>query len=157
MADPEVRTYFALHFTLFTSTSLHLVHLDIVSPGSSPAPEPPSLIRTSRLPPHSQVAGDQKLYKDISMKLAELTDVVNAYLEYTEIQKQSADTRSLMKEDPDMAEMAKEELAELEQRADELEAQLTVLLLPSDPLDNKNIMLEARAAAVTLAPASVVS
>lgn len=91
------------------------------------------------------------------MKLAELTDVVNAYLEYTEIQKQSADTRSLMKEDPDMAEMAKEELAELEQRADELEAQLTVLLLPSDPLDNKNIMLEARAAAVTLAPASVVS
>lgn len=89
-----------------------------------------------------EVASDQKAYKEISMKLAELTGVVDYYDEYKTIQVQAAETKALMKDDPDMAEMAKEELDGLNARADELEALLTVLLLPSDPLDNKNIMLE---------------
>ena len=49
-----------------------------------------------------------------------------------------------MKDDPEMAEMAAEEVAALNARIAELEQSMTLLLLPGDPLDNKNIMLEAR-------------
>lgn len=132
MADPEARTH-----TTRTDPPTH----------PFPVPAVPPLSPRSRRFPNRlnrQVAADPKQYKEVSMKLAELTDVVNAYQEYKDVAQQTADTRALMKEDPDMAEMAKEELVELEARAEELEQQLTVLLLPSDPLDNKNIMLEAR-------------
>ena len=56
-----------------------------------------------------------------------------------------ARAQELMKEDPEMAEMAAEEVAALTSRCNALESRLTVLLLPGDPLDNKNIMLEASA------------
>ena len=52
--------------------------------------------------------------------------------------------QALMKDDPEMAEMAAEEVAALNARIAELEQSMTLLLLPGDPLDNKNIMLEAR-------------
>ena len=55
------------------------------------------------------------------------------------------DTRALMASDPEMAEMAAEEAASLGAQAEALEKQLTVAILPRDPLDDRNIMLEIRA------------
>ncbi len=48
-------------------------------------------------------------------------------------------------DDPEMKEMAREEMKEIESRMDELESEIQILLLPKDPNDDRNIMLEIRA------------
>lgn len=92
-----------------------------------------------------EVSSDAKKYQAIAKQVGELNDVVDAYVEYKSKSQELAETKALMKEDPEMAEMAAEEVAELTTRLNELEQNMTVMLLPGDPLDNKNIMLEIRA------------
>lgn len=73
---------------------------------------------------------------------------MNAYRAHQDATQQLAEAQRYLKEeaasDPDMAEFAREEIAELEAQIAALEGKLKLLLLPKDPLDDKNIMLEIR-------------
>jgi peptide chain release factor 1 len=88
--------------------------------------------------------GDQ--YRKVAKAHSELSEVVSKYREW----KKSADALSqaramLTESDPDLRQMAEEEVARLEPEMVEIESQLKVLLLPRDPLDDKNVVLEIRA------------
>src|SRR5690606_2229920 len=80
---------------------------------------------------------------------AELEEIVSRWRAYRQVQEELAETRTLLEEklDPEMRELAREELARLSQREAELEKELRVLLLPKDPNDEKNIIVEIRAGA----------
>lgn len=89
---------------------------------------------------------DQKKYRDIMREHAHLSALMEEYSRYCETGKALADTRELIHEtdDAEMMAMAKEELHELEQRFEDSEKQLKVLLIPPDPLEEKNIIMEIR-------------
>ena len=70
--------------------------------------------------------------------------LVDAFREYKDVVAQIAETEELLK-DPDMRELAQEELTTLEARRDALIAEIKVLLVPKDPNDAKNVILEIRA------------
>ena len=92
------------------------------------------------------VVKDQTRYRALTKEHALLVDVVNSYERYCRICEEIAGSQELLK-DPDVAvrEMAHAEVAELEAEQTELEAQLKVMLLPKDPNDLRNIILEVRA------------
>lgn len=95
-----------------------------------------------------EVAGDPKEYMRIAKEAATLGSVCEAYSRYLQVEEESTDAKDMLKDaagDPEMEEMAREELTALKAEAEQLEADLTVMLLPRDPLDEKNIMLEVRA------------
>jgi len=77
----------------------------------------------------------------------ELTDVVNAYREYKKVVKETQEAKTLLNEetDGDMREMAQAELDELVEMKEALEQRMKVLLLPRDPNDEKNVIVEVRA------------
>ncbi|MCQ2362813.1 MAG: peptide chain release factor 1 [Acidaminococcaceae bacterium] len=89
------------------------------------------------------VIGDQVAWQKAMKAHAELTEVVEAYRQYKGLLKQRDDARELL-EDADFSDMAKTELKELEPRITELEERLRILLLPKDPNDNKNVIVEIR-------------
>lgn len=89
------------------------------------------------------VIGDQVAWQKAMKAHAELTEVVEAYRQYKTLLKQRDDARELL-EDADFSDMAKTELKELEPRITELEERLRILLLPKDPNDNKNVIVEIR-------------
>lgn len=78
-----------------------------------------------------------------------LTPLVSAFRELQRVQDNIAGNKEILHagEDKDLIELAKEELAELEDRKDELTEKIRILLLPKDPNDEKNIILEVRAGA----------
>ena len=89
------------------------------------------------------VIGDQKRYVKLTKEYKELERLMEARKEY----KQCLDNREearMMLDDPEMKEMAREELAETEQRIPQLEEDIKLLLVPADPEDSKNIVLEIR-------------
>ena len=89
---------------------------------------------------------DTKRFQQVAKEHADLQPIVNAYREYKDISSQIEDTRLLCKDsDPDIKEMAEEELKGLEQKKRDVEQMLKILLLPKDPRDDKNIILEIRA------------
>uniref|UniRef100_A0A2P2KRM0 Uncharacterized protein MANES_01G215500 n=1 Tax=Rhizophora mucronata TaxID=61149 RepID=A0A2P2KRM0_RHIMU len=80
--------------------------------------------------------------------MAELDEVVATFRRFKDCEKQIEEIKDMAKEDgddEDMAEMIAHEIASLSNEMKELEEKLKVLLLPSDPLDARNIMLEVRA------------
>ncbi len=92
------------------------------------------------------VIGDQKKYRELTKEHADLVEVVTTYNAYKQVVSDSAGNRELLQDnDPEMKELAKAELPELEERQHQLEDQLRILLLPKDPNDDKNIILEIRA------------
>ena len=94
------------------------------------------------------VASDPKEYQKLSKALGELTAVVDQYTRYKECQDEEAEAREMVKDaagDAEMEAMAREEIAALKEEMEELEDKMTIALLPKDPLDDKNIMLEIRA------------
>jgi len=91
------------------------------------------------------VAGDPKKYQEVAKQLGALADVVTAYGEYKAMVSALEEAKEMGKEDPEMAALAAEESAALAPVIAVMEAKLTTLLLPRDPLDDKNIMLEVRA------------
>ncbi|SDS96029.1 bacterial peptide chain release factor 1 (bRF-1) [Paenibacillaceae bacterium GAS479] len=95
------------------------------------------------------VASDPKRLRDLSKEQSDLQDAYNAYTEYKEVHGQHEDAKAMQAEklDDEMREMVKMELDELSQRLTELEAQIHVLLLPKDPNDDKNVIVEIRGAA----------
>ena len=80
---------------------------------------------------------------------SDLTPIVEAYKEYKKSKQDIEDSLALLDEetDEDMKEMLKEELASAKKRVEELEQKLKILLLPKDPNDDKNVIVEIRAGA----------
>jgi len=92
------------------------------------------------------IFNDQERYKKVSKAHADLGDIVNVFREYKIISQDIEDNKELLNDpDADIQEMAKMEIDELEPKLPELEAKLKILLLPKDPMDEKNIILEIRA------------
>jgi peptide chain release factor 1 len=90
------------------------------------------------------IQGDTAKFRTHSKTLAEIQPLVDHFREYKTVIAQITATEDLVK-DPDMRELAQEELASLEQRRDTLLAEMKVLLVPKDPNDEKNVVLEIRA------------
>lgn len=89
---------------------------------------------------------DQPRYRKAMQRYSELADIVKVYDRYKEALSAKANAEEALA-DPDLVDMAREELAELEPQERELERQLERLLLPKDPFDDKNVIVEIRAAA----------
>lgn len=89
---------------------------------------------------------DVKRYKDVMREHAYLSDLMNEYDNYLSLEKQIADAKALIHDESDaeMREMAKAELHELEAKLEESENKLKLLLIPPDPLEEKNIIMEIR-------------
>jgi peptide chain release factor 1 len=90
------------------------------------------------------VQADSAKFRTHSKALAEMQPLVDAYREYKGVAEQIAATEDLLK-DPDMRELAQEEMTGLQVRRDALLADLKLLLIPKDPNDQKNVVLEIRA------------
>ena len=89
---------------------------------------------------------DQKTYQKYTKEHSQLTPIVNAYREYRSVCEEIEGNKSLLNDpDPEMKNLAKEEMESLGTRKEELENELKILLLPKDPNDDKNIILEIRA------------
>ena len=95
------------------------------------------------------VADNQERFRALMKEQSDLTPVVNAYKEYKKCRQDIEDSLAMLDEesDDDMREMLKEELAEAKKRVEELEHELKILLLPKDPNDDKNVIVEIRAGA----------
>ena len=95
------------------------------------------------------VTNDQERFQKLMKEQSDLQPIVDAYREYKENQQTVEDSLSMLEEekDEDMREMLKEELSEAKKRIEELEHELKILLLPKDPNDNKNVIVEIRAGA----------
>jgi peptide chain release factor 1 len=96
---------------------------------------------------HPEIFNDQKKYRALTQEHGNLTELKNAYEEKQNLSKQLEDNRELLKseKDPEFITLLKEENAKLEERLDQLQKKLEDLLVPPDPNDNKNIILELRA------------
>ena len=93
-----------------------------------------------------EVIGDRGRFVSVSREHASLTDLIAVFRQFNELVAEESGLVLLQKdEDPEMREMAEAELPELRQRKDELEQRLKVLLLPTDPNDERNVILEIRA------------
>ena len=95
------------------------------------------------------VAQDTKRFTKLMKEQAELAPIVEAYREYKKAKQSIEDSLQLLEEenDEEMREMLKEELSSAKARIEELEHTLKVLLLPKDPNDEKNVIVEIRAGA----------
>ena len=93
------------------------------------------------------VIGDQNRYRELSKEQAGLTDIVNAYDEYMAAEAEIESCKAMLEEADDaaMREMIHEELNELSAKEHELSEQLKVMLLPKDPNDDKDVIIEVRA------------
>ena len=93
-----------------------------------------------------EIFNDQKKLTTTAKEHSALEDVVNVGKEYLAVLQNIEDDKSILDgDDAELKEIAQEELNELESRKDKLESDLKILLLPRDPNDNKNLILEIRA------------
>ncbi len=95
------------------------------------------------------VVNDQARFQKLMKEQSDLQPIVDAYKEYKECQKTQEESLVMLEEESDeeMREMLKEELNDAKIRIEELEHQLKILLLPKDPNDEKNVIVEIRAGA----------
>ena len=95
------------------------------------------------------IANDSRRFQKLMKEQSDLTPLVNAYTEYKKSKQAIEDSLAILDEESDeeMKELAKEELNEAKARVEELENELKILLLPKDPNDNKNVIVEIRAGA----------
>ena len=95
------------------------------------------------------VANNQERFRKLMKEQSDLTPIVEAYKEYKKCKQDIDDSLSMLEieSDEEMREMLKEELGEAKKRVEELEDTLKVLLLPKDPNDEKNVIVEIRAGA----------
>jgi len=94
------------------------------------------------------VTQDQERYRKLSQEHSGLQEIVECYHRYLEIQQELDDNRELAdadNEDQEIREMASQEIPELGRQLEELEKQIQLLLLPEDPDDSRNIIIEIRA------------
>lgn len=93
------------------------------------------------------ILADQNTYKQLAKAHGELEPIVHKYREYREVLDQLEDAEVMLREpqEADFAEMLKEEIATLSANQEALEEELQLLLLPKDPNDEKNVIVEVRA------------
>lgn len=92
------------------------------------------------------VASDPQRFQQVAKQHSEISELVSTYRELKELRKQLEESRVMLRDpDPDVREMAEEELKELEAREEPLTNRLKLLILPKDPHDEKDVMLEIRA------------
>jgi peptide chain release factor 1 len=103
----------------------------------------------SQLIGDSSVASNSKLYTTYMKEYSSLRPLIECYREYKKIKSDFDSTKNMLQteKDPSLVEMAKAELPELEKRLHALEEELKLHLLPKDPNDDKNILVEIRPAA----------
>ena len=95
------------------------------------------------------VANDPNRFRKLMKEQSDLAPIVDAYKEYKQCKQNIEDALAMLEEESDeeMRELAKEELNDSKARLEELEHELKILLLPKDPNDDKNVIVEIRAGA----------
>lgn len=96
-----------------------------------------------------EVISDNRRFMELSKEEANTRETVEVYRRYKEVMKGIADAEEMLAEnlEDELAEMAKEELYDLKDEKEQLEEKIKILLLPKDPNDDKNIIMEIRGAA----------
>ncbi|MBQ3611588.1 MAG: peptide chain release factor 1 [Firmicutes bacterium] len=93
-----------------------------------------------------EIINNQPVWQKHIKEMGEMEPIVKAYKEYKKAKTELADAKELLEEgDEEMRELAKMEIGELEETIENQEAELKILLLPKDPNDEKNVILEVRA------------
>ena len=95
------------------------------------------------------IVSDTNKLREYSKEQSDIQETVEKYREYKVVKEQLTDAKAMLEEklDAEMREMVKEEINELEDQMEDLEERLHVLLLPKDPNDDKNVIMEIRGAA----------
>jgi peptide chain release factor 1 len=95
----------------------------------------------------SSLMSDARKYKALMRRYKELDSITGCYAEYLSAQNQMVETKQLLvgEKDPDMQSLAKEEILAIEESLNEIELRLRDLLIPGDPNDEKNAIIEIRA------------
>jgi peptide chain release factor 1 len=92
------------------------------------------------------VVTDMRKFKKLNQEFKELDEIVKAYEAYKILLANIDNAKEMLQEeDEEMRAMAKEELSELESRKEEMDEEIKILMVPKDPEDSKNVMLEIRA------------
>ncbi len=103
-------------------------------------------LEIERLLSDPAIIADRKAYQAYSREHAELNPVVTAFREYEAIQAELESSRELLKDsDPEIKDLAREEVDGLSAEIERLESELNTLMIPKDPLDDKNVIVEIRA------------
>ncbi|HYE82811.1 MAG TPA: peptide chain release factor 1 [Clostridia bacterium] len=96
-----------------------------------------------------EVIGDQSMWQKLVKEHANLEPIVTKFKEYKSVLKEIEDTKGMLsdKPDKDFEEMLRLELSELQEKKESIEEELKIMLLPKDPNDDKNVIVEIRGAA----------
>ncbi|HMM37361.1 MAG TPA: peptide chain release factor 1 [Desulfovibrio sp.] len=93
-----------------------------------------------------EVFGDQERYRKLTKSHSDMGEIVKVFRDYKRLTQELVDNKELVRDaDPEIREMAHAEIASIEERLPALEEELKILLLPKDPMDDKNIIVEIRA------------
>lgn len=105
--------------------------------------------RLNELLSDPEIVNDTKKLREYSKEQSDIQETVEVYREYKDVKAQFKDAKAMLEEklDAEMREMVKEEISELEDQIEDLEARLKILLIPKDPNDDKNVIMEIRGAA----------
>ncbi|MEH7107567.1 MULTISPECIES: peptide chain release factor 1 [Bacillaceae] len=105
--------------------------------------------RLNELLSDPEIINDSKKLREYSKEQADLQGTVQTYREYKDVREQLQDAKAMLEDklDPEMREMVKEEVNELEVQMQDLQERLRILLIPKDPNDDKNVIFEIRGAA----------
>ncbi|MFQ5753928.1 MAG: PCRF domain-containing protein, partial [bacterium] len=96
-----------------------------------------------------KILSDQNAYREYAKEYSDLSPIVSTFHKYKKIIKEIEETEALLEleDDDELVELAKDELESLYKQRDTLEKQLKILIIPTDPNDEKNIIMEIRKAA----------
>ncbi|ETT87212.1 peptide chain release factor 1 [Viridibacillus sp. FSL R5-0477] len=105
--------------------------------------------RLNELLSDPEIVNDSKKLAKFSKEQSDISETVEVYREYKEVKQQYQEAKEMFEDklDPEMRELVKEEVNELEEQITKLEDHLRLLLIPKDPNDNKNVIMEIRGAA----------
>ena len=93
-----------------------------------------------------EVLSDIKKTKELSKEMSSIEDIVNCYKKYKKVLSDIEEAEEMVK-DPELSEIAKEEIKTLTREKERLDQELEILLIPKDPNDSKNVVIEIRGAA----------
>lgn len=96
-----------------------------------------------------EIINDQKVWQKLIKEHADLEPIIMKFREYKEVMNSIAESKTILQEESDeeLRELAKMELSEMEEKVEPIESELKILLLPKDPNDDKNVIVEIRGGA----------
>jgi len=94
-----------------------------------------------------ELLGNQKEYQQVAKERSELAPIVEKYAHYKKLKEQVQENQALLEreEDPEMREMIRDEIVSLKDQLEQTENEIKLMLIPKDPFDDKNVILEIRA------------